>query len=487
MKIKSKNIFHDLFFILSISFFNLINISLSSYITIPIRILKPEEPEVYSSISDYFKYLGDIIYIGEISIGTREKPIQVLLSFEDFGLYLFNKGTDLNNIPSIYDSNQSSTYKTSTDTRSFYIKKYNVLKYVSDSFTFNSNNKNALECKNVTFLYSKDDNGKKNSFLVIGLKLMGDPLRDSEINIVTQLKKNLRCIDTYDWSLHFDKNDQQNGELLIGIEPHKYNPKLFNEKYYFNSVTKIREIIDIWNIEVDKIFFNINKNEQISVDGSLILSFSYSKGFIKGTKYYGKLIKKYFFGKLIEEGKCNNENFKTYYKVYSCFNTPDIKKQLKENFPTLKFLKTSYLYTFELTYNDLFIEKKDKIYFLIWFSDFPSFSWEIGLPFLQKYFFNFNYDNKLISFYNNDLKLEQNNEKNKIYSTKQILIFILVIFVFGIINFLIGRKYILLRRKKNKLNAEELENEFTRKDFGSTKYKFTSPINNTLSKSILYN
>ena len=487
MKAKTKIISHNSLFIISISLINLFTITLSAYITIPFRILKLEEPDTYSSISDYFKYLGDIKYIGEISIGTPRKVIQVLLSFQDYGLYLFNKGTDINNIPSTYDSTQSTTYKKSSDTHTFYMKKYNVMNFVSDSFIFNSDNNNDLECKNVTFLYSKDDNGKKNSFLVIGLKLMGDQLRDGEINIVNQLKKNLRYIDTYDWSLHFDKANPVNGELLIGSEPHKYNPKIFNENNYFNSVTKIREIIDYWSMEVDKIFFDVNENEQISVDGSLILTFSHSKGFIEGSKYYGNLINKYFFDEFIEQGKCNIETYKTYSKVYSCTNTPEIKKELKSKFPTLKFLKTSYLYTFELTYDDLFKEKKDKIYFLIWFSDFPSFSWEIGLPFLQKYFFNFNYDNKLISFYNNDLNLNQNNEKNKGYSMRQIFIFILVIFVFAGVNFLIGRKYILLRRKKNKLSAEELENEFTKKDFNSSESKYIPPINNKLTTNILYN
>ena len=483
MKAKTKIISHNSLFILSI----LISISLSSYITIPFHILKPEEPDTYSSISDYFKYLGDIKYIGEISIGTPKKNVQVLLSFQDFGLYLFNKGTDINDVISNYDSSQSSTYKKSKDTHSYYIKKFNVLNYVTDTFFFNSNNNKDLECKNVTFLYSKEDNGKKNSFLVIGLKLMGDPLRDGEINIIKQLKTNLRYIDTYDWSLHFDKNNPQNGNLLIGTEPHKYNPTLYKEDNYFNSVTKIREIIDQWSMEVDKIFFDINDDEQISVNGSLVLSFSHSKGYIEGTKYYGNLIKKYFFDEFIEEGKCSIEIYNTYSKVYSCKNTPEIKKELKEKFPTLKFLKTSYLYTFELTYDDLFKEKKDKIYFLIWFSDFPSFSWEIGLPFLQKYFFNYNYDNKLISFYNNGFKLELNDKKNKGYSLKQIFIFILVIFVFAAVNFLIGRRCVLLRRKKNKLNAEELENEFTRKDFDISKSGYTPPTNNKINTNLLYN
>ena len=63
----------------------------------------------------------------------------------------------------------------------------------------------------------------------------------------------------------------------------------------------------------------------------------------------------------------------------------------------------------------------------------------------------------------------------------------LVIFVFAAVNFLIGRKCVLLRRKKNKLNAEELENEFTRKDFGTSKSGYTPPTNNKINTNLLYN
>ena len=74
---------------------------------------------------------------------------------------------------------------------------------------------------------------------------------------------------------------------------------------------------------------------------------------------------------------------------------------MKEKFLFFKFNQKNFLYTFELNYDDLFKEKGDKIYFLIWFSTSKKTAWEIGYPFIKKYLFTYNYDNKLVSFYNN--------------------------------------------------------------------------------------
>ena len=76
---------------------------------------------------------------------------------------------------------------------------------------------------------------------------------------------------------------------------------------------------------------------------------------------------------------------KNSYRTFICYNKENIKKELKEKFPVLKFNQKNFLYTFELNYNNLFKEKGDKIYFLIWFSSEIVTGWEIGFPFLKKY------------------------------------------------------------------------------------------------------
>jgi hypothetical protein len=115
------------------------------------------------------------------------------------------------------------------------------------------------------------------------------------------------------------------------------------------------------------------------------------------------------------------------------------------------------LYKFELNYDDLFKEKEDKIYFLIWFNSLKQINlyWEMGFPFMKKYVFNYNYDNKLISFYNNKINEEDiiSNGNSKIMN---IIIIIFLIFIVCALGFVIGRKV----RRRNRLTAKELEENY---------------------------
>ena len=99
-----------------------------------------------------------------------------------------------------------------------------------------------------------------------------------------------------------------------------------------------------------------------------------------------------------------------------------------KKFPTLYFYNSELNYTFELTYKDLFFEKGNFIYFYIIFYDFPEDAqnyywsfisrWELGMPFLKKYFFTYDYDGKCIGYYN-EKKIIINNDVNK-YNNKNI-------------------------------------------------------------------
>ena len=97
--------------------------------------------------------------------------------------------------------------------------------------------------------------------------------------------------------------------------------------------------------------------------------------------------------------------------------------------------------------------------------------WEMGFPFMKKYVFNYNYDNKLISFYNSDIKeIEKKNSTNNFKKGNIILIIIFGIIV-CILGFIIGRRKIT---KKNKLTAKELESDFSpyNEDNNDIPYKY---------------
>ena len=461
---------NNIFFIYIILIF--VNNSNQAYVTIPFKIYWNEEPSKYSSIEDYFTYQSDLKYYGQISIGENKIQIPIFFSFDDFGFYFITKGTDLGNIDSSYDPSSSPSCN-KDPFGNLYFKQYGKATRANDTFTFNENSENELKCKLIKFIYAMEDNKKKNSFLMIGLRLIGDIIRDGDLNIVEQLKQN-KYTDTYDWSIHYDENNPESGGiLLIGTEPHNYNPKKFNQSNYFNSVTMSKEIYGIWNIQFDKIYF-LNKKDEIQMKYYMKFSFKHQSGLIAGTSEYENNLKKYFFDSLISSEKCHMEKSRLSSRVYICKNTQDIKKELKKKFPALKMLNKAYMKTFELTYDDLFKEKGDQIYFLVYFSSYQASTWEVGLPFLKKYFLNYNYDTKLISFYNDNIENIENNKNEgaKAKLSKVLIIFGLV-FIISILGFFFGRTYVLLRRKQ-KLSAKELENEFN-KQINDSEYK--PPIN----------
>ena len=300
----------------------------------------------------------------------------------------------------------------------------------------------------------------KNSIMMIGLKLVGDLIRDPDLNLVKQLRQN-KYTETYDWSIHFDEKNKNKGIILIGGEAHKYNPSKYNQSNYLNSVTLSKEAFDVWNLRFDKIYF-LNKNkEEMQVTDYLRFTFNHESNLIEGTSSYEKLIKQNFFDALIEQGKCQMEKSQVSQRVYSCTNNEKIKEELRKNFPPLKIESKAYLKTFELNYDDLFLEKNDKVYFLIYFPYYMGFSWNVGLPFLKKYFFSYNYDTNLISYYNDDLSKFNEGEKNSgIGAGKIVMIIFLIIFI-GLLGFYLGRRYILMRRVA-KIRASELESEFSK-------------------------
>ena len=104
-------------------------------------------------------------------------------------------------------------------------------------------------------------------------------------------------------------------------------------------------------------------------------------------------------------------------------------------------------YTFELDYNDLFILKDNKLYFLIGFNKRSSYDWTFGIPFLKKYQLIFDQEREIIGIYNL-------NEMKNDYLFKILTIICLVIIIF-----LVSLLYKIIH-KTRKIRANELEENF---------------------------
>ena len=438
---------------------SIIQLSKEEFIIIPFKIINKEEPEKFISIDDYFTYWYNFDFYSELLIGTPIQKILTKLSFDDYGISILNKGCDFNsnliNINPLLNLLNSSLSFNKTkdilDDESFYYKNFYDAFYARDIFYFNNNIKT-----NLKFIYSPNDNKKLSTCFNIGFMAYNRNLRENSLNIIKQLKEN-DIINSYDWSILYDE-----GLFLLGGKPHEYKPNVYNEKYLIGSAYYYDNIIPYFNLKINKIFFKSPEKpeESIYINDSDILYLIPTKGLIKGTFDYEDKIEKHFFKDFISRKKCFKEITDDKKRsTFSCMNNDDIKSELKSKFPTLKFVHKSFLYTFELNYYDLFKEKDDKIYFLIWFdySFKADLHWEMGLPFTKKYLFSYNYDTKLISFYNDDIKeIEKKNSKTSFKKVNIILIIILASIV-CILGFLIGRRKV---SKRNKLTAKELESDF---------------------------
>ena len=453
----------------------LVNIINGKYITIPFKILYNEEPEIFSSLDDYFRSWYELSFYGEISVGSPPQKIITKLNFDDYGISILYKGcnysiisSDINN--SLNLQNSSSSFNISyiylQEEKTFYYKSFYNAFYAIDDFYFDSNDykrqkSEQIKINNLLFIYSPNDNKKISTCVNIGFKAYSQNLRETSLNIIKQMKNN-NIINSYDLSIHFNNNkNPEKGIFLLGAKPHEYIPELYNENDLFGSGSYSNEINPYFSIKVNEIYFestfNISDKVYITDLDELILI--PTNGLIKASQDYEKKIEIFFFDNFIKENKCFKEYrvkaSKDSFRTFICYNTQNIKKELKNKFPILKFSQKNFLYTFELNYEDLFKEKGDKIYFLIWFSSSKKTAWEIGFPFLKKYLFNYNYDNKLVSFYNKiDESLDKEEFKINIKIRKIFIIFLLIIIV-TILGYVLGKKF-----RKKKISAEELESEF---------------------------
>ena len=275
----------------------------------------------------------------------------------------------------------------------------------------------------------------------------------------------------------FNSNeDLFQGKIIIGEYPHKFDPTKFTstDEIIMKGAAYLTEEIVLpgngYVFLVNELKFN--SSNKIYLESDVHVQISFTSGFIKGTNLYRKEIHKVFFEDLIKKQLCKieylEENVYTNeYFIYSCNSDQEILEKIK-TFPPLYFeIKTQNL-QFIFTYENLFKQFNDRIYFLIAFRDEKYYVYSskcyFGEIFLRKYITSFDYDSKSIIFYRNQVNDANLNSKT-IYEKKEkekqsnifgVLRILLEIFM-GI--FIIFMIYIFYRkiRSKRKLHANELE------------------------------
>ena len=322
---------------------------------------------------------------------------------------------------------------------------FSVKGFVSYDYLYLKNEKNEINKEKLKFILYESTIGNRPA--VIGLEY---PRIKEPYNIFTILKE-MDIITSYNWMVNYTSSDEGNliiGELLHNIDTQNYK----EEDLLVGHPFTYKAMQEIWGLRMDDILFN---GENFRPNHECYFYYEYN--YIEGIDYLERELDK-FFNESIINGTCFKENIKYPYgpnKFYYC-NKEKYKNNMKY-FPPLQFLHKEMNYTFELTYEDLFIEKYDKLILLIFFQDRGS-TWRLGKPFLKKYAFIMNQDDRVVKFYEKHGYQKDDGDGNRkmfILTLSLIAVGVIILIVLGIF---IG-KYLF--KKKKRLNTIDDEYEYT--------------------------
>ena len=179
---------------------------------------------------------------------------------------------------------------------------------------------------------------------------------------------------------------------------------------------------------------------------------------IVGSEKYEEFIDNKFFMYYFSNNICSKKLLNNKFSYYVCNSNLITMEDLKKKFPIIYMKQIDLNYVFELTSDDLFIQRADKIYFLVVFNkNNPTKSFLLGSAFLKKYFFYFDNNKEQIAFYQENIKNQKEVVVVHWYNSAGTVIFLIILFiVIGVAGFYFGRK-IYIRRK---LRANELDDQF---------------------------
>ena len=369
-----------------------------------------------------------------IEIGEPKQKIDVAITMESNILSIGNQNINSNNF---FDYTKSNTYQNISKKYYYYYDMYGDLS--NDTFYFkNSISSQPITYKNFPFLYLTQTPKKTKNFNLngeIGLDLAKTYYAD--MNIFESSYKS-KIVNNFIWSLYFI-NDTD-GILNIG-------------EYIFDKSTSARTaaIVKYQSLCWNMLFTDIKYGDQ-KLNEVRTAEYAPQLGVIIGSiEFLNKIENNFFNEKKCEKNKIsfNNKNY-TYFECDKNTNVDDFKE--------LNFTHIDFNYSFILNKNDLFIDYGDKKYFLVIFCNVTTNykTWSFGTPFIKKYNFTFEPDNKIILFDNKNYETTKN--KIDIFPIFGWIIIALLVVAIIIAGLIIIKK--LFNKTKNK-KADELMDQDT--------------------------
>ena len=473
----------NIFFILLIFMFNLTKSS--NIISFELNYININN--LRNNISSIIYDLKNSYLFSYIKIGEPEHSIETYFSVitPHFSMASKLELLDEKEILNNYNIISSKTFKNISCLNQYYVQSNKDIE-ARENFKiniYNSENKinKEITLNNLDFVLGvknqKKDNFSEIYFITIGLQYYTSSkyTQEKQFNFINLLKER-NIINSYNWFIFYETIDLKENELynlydliknkkilFIGGSPHEFNP----HKFHKQQLVLVQSNFFLWILEFKSVYFYRNNTK---FNTGMIKQELYHNTarinindfFIYAPSLYFTMMNNDFFKDYISKNICHyntNDQIESYY----CDKSDDFNINNLQKFPTLFFEHNELNYTFNLSYKDLFAEKDDKYIFLIAVKKHDIDDWYFGNIFLRKYQLFFNQDSKIISFYNTNLDVGEDEEKiiiiNKSSNSKQIIIIIcLSVILFIGIGFIIG--YLIYSKNKNKKRANELEDEY---------------------------
>jgi len=388
------------------------------------------------------------------------------------------------NLDVFFTSNMHSYYLDEDSCKGYNFYNNNISPNISDKdFIYLEEDEKAIQINETLFLYKDLEMKKKIKIenfpifikisqinseklcLLIGLLFrISGPLK--RISFFEELKK-LKLIDSYSWTVKYTSENE--GLLIIGEEPHIYDPNNYNKGHMRTLNPSILENAYSWTINFHKIYSGKNL---ISEQNFCIIS--HGNNYIMGNKEYNKSVVNEFFGKYLKSEICHYHNDRLFQSYYYCDKTKFSQEDIR-SFPSLSFINVDLEEKFEFEGEELFYEKNGKYYFKVYFNDFSQGSWLIGKLFLKKYQFIFDYDKKVISYYKTSDKNydgfegegidnKQKSQDDNINNNNNYLMYIIILIsIFFMIIIILLIKFYFINLCSNK-HRKKLVNELVDED-----------------------
>ena len=439
------------------------------------------------------KPLFDILYNSYIYTNTRigapEYKIKTFFSLwtPHFSMAPSIESTDTKKSSSYYNILKSNSFQNISCLNKYYVLSKKDIsakeKFIFQGYNLINNTYDEIAIEDLDFVLgvnnsNSNESGNENKnevyYLTIGLQVRTS--YTDKFNLIYLLKEKNITKD-YDWFITFIDRNNKKGELynlnnlimstpqlVIGESPHNFSPDIFLEDNLKISHSQNY----YWMLYFKNIYYYAN--DTTSIKQKMLhcqVQFNLDQNYIIATPDYHYNIKNDFFNDYLSKNICYYYNdSKIDIEGYYCDKSEKFSINNLKKFPKIYFEHKEFNYTFELSYQDLFVENNGKYWFLIVLMKGNDDNWFFGSIFFRKYQFVFNPDSRVINFYDVNITDENNvntgdEDKNK----NGKLIYFLVIFgiiiswiLFIILGIFIG-KYIYKKYNK-KLRANELDDKY---------------------------